>query len=70
MTTTSRIPYDNHFSALAAWAAPYLEDHWRYEKAAGDVYFSPDSKPTVLDTRSSARPRTMPPFSGACCFSE
>jgi len=40
------------------WWLTEFEDHWRYEKAAGDVYFTPDSKQTVLDARSKVRPPT------------
>lgn len=37
------------------WWLTEFEDNWRYEKAAGDVYFSPDTKQTILDTRSTTR---------------
>ena len=34
------------------WWLTEFEDQWKYEKAAGDVYFSPDSEQTTIDLRS------------------
>ncbi|MFN4943158.1 MAG: DUF2330 domain-containing protein [Akkermansiaceae bacterium] len=40
------------------WWLTEFEDNWRYEKAAGDVYFKPNPDPTPLDTRSTVHPRS------------
>lgn len=51
------------------WWLTEFEDNWRYEKAAGDVYFSPDPKQTVLDTRSTGKaPSYDAAFLGAFLF--
>ncbi len=51
------------------WWLTEFEDNWRYEKAAGDVYFSPNPKQTVLDTRSTGRaPSYDAAFLGAFLF--
>ncbi len=51
------------------WWLTEFEDNWRYQKAAGDVYFSPNSKQTALDTRSTGRvPSYDAAFLGAFFF--
>lgn len=51
------------------WWLTEFEDNWRYEKAAGDVYFSPDPKQTESDTRSAGRaPSYDAAFLGAFLF--
>jgi hypothetical protein len=39
------------------WWLTEFEDHWPYEKAAGDVYFSRDPEQGALDTRSRFSPQ-------------
>lgn len=39
------------------WWLTEFEDHWPYEKAAGDVYFTRDPEQGRLDTRSRFSPR-------------
>lgn len=51
------------------WWLTEFEDNWRYQKAAGDVYFSPDPKQSDLDTRSTGQPPTYDAgFLGAILF--
>jgi hypothetical protein len=51
------------------WWLTEFEDQWRYEKAAGDVYFSPDPEQAILDTRSHFGPRSYDAaFLGALLF--
>jgi hypothetical protein len=51
------------------WWLTEFEDNWRYQKAAGDIYFSPDPKQTILDTRSKGRaPSYDAAFLGAFLF--
>lgn len=51
------------------WWLTEFEDNWRYQKAAGDVYFSPDPKQDTIDTRSTGRAPTYDAaFLGAFLF--
>jgi hypothetical protein len=51
------------------WWLTEFEDHWPYEKAAGDVHFLPDPEQKVLDIRSHGMPPAYDAgFLGALLF--